>query len=642
MRCHLGVDTECRIASKELSKDVSYNFTVAAGGSLGTPMSALDTIAGLEDFGDVVNAPPASTTQPAVAIKVLDKRHNSIYMWSLDRLNQQLQKMRNITSFIDRPAYAQHFSASEPFYDNPAPVYSFIGNAMVSLAPLARKMSSTVTVPIFCRYTAEAIGSCRVDIKVANPLPIATSPRGSAPSTRASSPLPNSKATASSKLNFFVTIDSVKGLSSVDFSSLHCQIRLTSFTGARSKATSAKAAAEEVYVSSALDMDQHPLSELKMRRTFAISVTPKVAAYLREGYAPIEFYAVVRPMYLERLERWDEMREQRMIPPRNPDAEVPPQLPLMRRSETDFVVEQVHDVVAWLQVMELGADGTYTPVPVLTQGALDPGSFCLHQGLQRRIAVSLFSNSGRQLPWASVTRFKLGNVRLLDAKGRVHEPQSKDLVDLKLLKQPKAEFKPDGTGKLDAEALWDSGAHDTILLNAVTATSQRVLLTATWLVEVETCADPVSFSMDMAVTIMARDARPPTNFLTFLSSSRVLSKTSTVFSLRLTPPLTRSAKELWRLDTSEKYVRGEDILSAWKPRGVSVVEDYTRLEFQAKRSADVQAIKAILGAASNSTQGSRGRKDEDAVLKKSLNLWQKKMGHAGEVSCGVVSIAPCH
>ena len=105
--------------------------------------------------------------------------------------------------------------------------------------------------------------------------------------------------------------------------------------------------------------------------------TSKVLNHLRQGYAPIEFFAALKPTYLERMERWDEMREQKQYRPNpSPSTESrPATLPPMRRSETDFVVEQVHDVVAWLQVCELGPDGSYMPVPVISQGRLDPGVF---------------------------------------------------------------------------------------------------------------------------------------------------------------------------------------------------------------------------------------------------------------------------
>jgi kinesin family member 1 len=588
----------------------------------------LEAIAGLDEFGDVADPVLASATQPSVGIKVIDKRHNALYVWSLDRLQQQIQRMRNLTTFIDRPAYSQHFSAEEPFYDSPPPEYSFIGNALVSLAPLSRRLSSTATVPIFCRYTAEAIGSCRVDLKIVNVvLPPSRSANASAASTRPSSPIPGTLPTGS-KISFFLTVDSVKGLSSHDFSAAHMQVRLSSFVGP-SRPT------EEVYTSSALDMDKSILSELKFRRSFSLQVTSKMAMYLRTAYAPIEFFAKIKPTYLERMERWDEMREQRgfhLKPEANgtPSSESSLSVPLppMRRSETDFVVEQLHDVVAWLQVCELASDGQYVPVPVLSQGLLDPGSFTLHQGLQRRVVLQLASNSGRQLPWTQIIRVKVGCVRLLDPKGRVHESTSKDLVDLTLLKDQTVDFPPDGTGTLSAVALWDSSVHDSPLLNRVTAANQRILLQLHWYVTADTCLDPIHFQMDLAVTMAARDARPPSKLMSLLGSSKILSKTSTVFSVRLTPPLTRSPKDLWRLDTSEKYVRGEEVLGTFKPRGISVVEDYSRLVSTEQRAADVQAIKVVLAAAPPPPPSDW--LDSDEILRKSLGLWQKQFGHQGK------------
>jgi kinesin family protein 1 len=434
-----------------------------------------------------------------------------------------------------------------------------------------------------------------------------------------------------SKLSFFLTVDSVKGLSSHEFSAVHLQVRLSSFVG--SALTS-----EEVFPSSAIDIDMSSLSDLKFRRSFSVVTSAKALAHLRQGYAPIEFFAVVKPMYLERLEHWDELRDQKSTPPSGPStpplAGQPVTLPPMRRSETDFVVQQTHDVVAWLQICELGLDGQYVAVSVISQGALDPGAFSLHQGLQRRIILSLSSNSGQQLPWIEFTKMRLGNVRLLDPKGRVHDSTSKAIINLPLLKEQDLEFKPDGTGVLRAEALWDSSVHDSLLLNRVTAANQRILLQISWFVAVESCSEPVQFSMDMAITIQTRDARPPTRFLSFFGSSKILSKTSTVFNVHLSPPLTRSPKDLWRLDTSEKYVRGEESLGVWKPRGLSVVEDYSKLVATERRAADVQAVRVILAnSTQRPTQADSMVWGSEVLLQKSLDLWQKQFGHRGKV-CG--------
>ncbi|KAF8883405.1 hypothetical protein BD779DRAFT_1539769 [Infundibulicybe gibba] len=619
---------EANIISRELGKEVSYNFMVSSGGSLAAPSSSVDTIAGLDQFGDVTDRALASATQPSVAVKILDKRHDAIYVWSLDRMQQQLQRMRNLTTYIDRPSYTRHFSSDEPFYDSPPPEYSFIGNALISLAPLSRRLSSTTTVPIFCRYTAEAIGSCRVDIKIVNVTLPAKYLGGSTSSTRSSSPAPGA-VPSGSKLSFFLTIDSVKGLSSHDFSALHLQVRLSSFVGP-------SVPSEEVFPSSTLNTDTASLSELKFRRSFSIVASSKVLNHLRQGYAPVEFFATVKPTYIERLERWDELREVKQLPPsstNNSTPEVRPAvLPPMRRSENDFVVEQSHDVVAWLQISELGPDGQYVPVPVVSQNSLDPGAFFLHQGLQRRVVLSLSSDSGQQLPWSEFTKMRLGNVRLLDLKGRVHDSTSKAMATLPLLKEQTLEFKPDGTGALSTEALWDSSIHDSLLLNRVTAANHRILLQLNWSIAVETCGEPVAFNMDFAITMQTRDASPPSKLLTFFGSNKILSKTSTLFSVRLSPPLTRSPKDLWRLDTSEKYVRGEETLGVWKPRGISVVEDYSRLITTERRAADVQAIRVILATMPPRPMPSdtiAWRADE--LVKKSLDLWQKQFGHRGEI-----------
>ncbi|PFH50565.1 hypothetical protein AMATHDRAFT_60839 [Amanita thiersii Skay4041] len=619
---------EANIISKELGKEVSYNFTISSGGCLAAPSSCIDTIAGLDQFGDVADPVLVSSTQPSVAVKVLDKKNNVIYTWSLDRMQQQLQRMRNLTTYIDRPSYTQHFSSDEPFYHLPPPAYSFIGNSLLSLAPLSRRLSSTSTVPIFCRYTAEAIGSCRVDLKIVNLLLSSKYLNGSAASTRSSSPAPGT-VPPGSKLHFSLTIDQVKGLSSHDFSSVHLQVRLSSFVNSTNTS-------EEVYPSPSIDLDASTLSDLKFRRTFSIVTSNKVLTHMKQGYAPIEFFAALRPTYLERLERWDDLREQK--PYRLPTPEVTPAepkpagLPAMRRSETDFVVEQSHHVVAWVQIHELAPNGSYSPVPAIARGNLDPGAFLLHQGLQRRICIKLSSDSGQQLPWSEFTKVRIGNVRLLDMKGRLHESTSKPLVTLPLLKDQLMEFRPDGTGLLSCEALWDSSVHDSLLLNRVTLANQRVLLQLAWAVAVDTCSDPIEFTMDIAITMRTRDASPPSRLMTLFGSTRILSKTSSIFKVRLLPPLTRSPKDLWRLDTSEKYVRGEEVLGSWKPRGISVVEDYLRLVTTERRAADVQAIRVLLAHhPPRPIQPENLAWRSDGLLKNTLALWQKQSGHRGKI-----------
>lgn len=697
--------------SNELGKRVSYNFAIASGGSLAVPTSAVDSITGLDQFGDVADSILRSNTQPSVAIKVIDYKHNAIYVWSLDRLQQQLQRMRNLTTFIDRPLYTQHFSSDEPFYDSPPPEYSFIGNALISLAPLLKRLSSRLIVPIFCRYTAEAIGSCRVEIKLVGlQVPMKyRNEHGSlvGASMRAGTPVPGT-IPVGTKLSFVLTVDCVKGFLSHDFSAVHLQVRLSSLVGGTVTTTMEKGISEEVFPSTVVEMEHGSLSDLKFQRSFNVVASSKVVNHFRHGYAPIEFFASLKPMYLERMERWDEMREQKrkkddgssssLSSSTSASTSSPSQSssgsssgshlsvapsdsqasslgttvtstttatatagatastggisqPVMRRSENDFVVAQTHDVVVWMQICELGLDGKYVGVPVISQGSVDPGAFSIHQGLQRRIVVELSSNSGQQLPWREVTKMKIGNVRILDLKSHViRESSSKAFVTLALQKEQRLEFRPDGTGLLRAEGLWDSSLHDSELLNCVTGSNRRVMLRIVWGVDVEICEEPVEFGMDVGVVVCARDATRPSSrsssssgFLTFFGGSiRVLAKTSTLFNVKLTPPLTRSVNDLWRLDTSEKYVRGEEILGicSWKPRSLTVVEDYERLVMTERRSADVQAMRVIVMASAVSRQVHRPHDDDacfsiwkaEDILRRMIQLWQKRLGYRAKVS----------
>jgi kinesin family protein 1 len=211
-----------------------------------------------------------------------------------------------------------------------------------------------------------------MDLKITNVISSTRRAQSSAAPARATSPTPTiTSLSAGSKLMFLLAVDAVKGLFSHDFSAVHFQVRLSSFVGLA-------LAAEEVFPTPVLDMDTSTLSELKFRRTFSIVVTAKVLAHLRQGYAPVELFATLRPTYLERMERWDEMRDHRPSPARDATPMAipllrPPALPPMHRSETDLVVEQLHDVVAWFEVCELGPDGEYAPVHVVAQGDLDPG-----------------------------------------------------------------------------------------------------------------------------------------------------------------------------------------------------------------------------------------------------------------------------
>lgn len=361
-------------------------------------------------------------------------------------------------------------------------------------------------------------------------------------------------------------------------------------------------------------------------------MTAEVAEHLRSGYARIDLFAKCHASFLERLTRWDDLREL-LEESSSPGDKTSPTLPssgTMRRSESDFVQEETHDISSRLQLLEIDSSGQWAPVQVLAQSASDAGSFFIQQGLQRRIRLFLLHGSGKALKWLSISRATIGQVRILDRE--VATTDKSQEVELKLLPvandQEDVVFHPDGTSTLTADALWDSSAHDSLFLNRPSPSGQRVLLRLTFLVQIESAEKPAVFSHDFSVKVQARGAAGPGYFSTgFFSSNRLLQQTTSLFSLVLSPSPTRSSADLWRLDTSQSYVRGEEFLpQGWKLRGVSTVKDFLQLRKIERLAADVRAVESFIASCDSPSSSSHPTQSDDEVKKKVLNFWTSYTG----------------
>jgi kinesin family protein 1 len=613
---------EANVISRELDKRVTYQFTVVGRPPLGLPTSAIDSISGLSEFDDVSDPALANAPRPCLAIKVIDHKNKAIYVWSLDKLQQRLAIMRNLYSFIDKPSYSQHLNWEDPFYDSPPPSYSFLGSALVSLAPLSRNLAIDTVAQIIPCFTEKPFASCPIQIK---PLSIVQPPSNgvqngesvTADTSSFSIPL-------GSKITLEIIVDRAAGFSPSDFSSVHCQFRQSAIAGASSSGTP-----DEIFTSSATAPNKSCETSLRFRRTIALDVTPELRRHLASSFASIDFFGEVRPNHLVKVESWDESRTKRSLPAHFTNGNGS-DLPAGRLSETELVTEQKHDVVVSVQVTELSADGQYTPVQLIALNSLDRGAFFLRQGIQRRIVLTLTHNSGRQWPWTRIARVSLGEVRLLDSKGMVHGSRVQEPTVLQPSNKPVAEFRDDGTSSITFVAPWDSSTHNSPLLNRTTPSGSRALMRLAWDVEADNCEGPVGFNMDIAVTVQGRDARAPSKLMSLLSSSRILSRASALFAIRLTPFMTKRTSDIWRRDTSRTYVRGEENLGTWRPRGVALIDEHVKLVARAREVAEVDATKAIL--ASLPQLPPVHIEDEEQTLRRVLSLWQKQFGTKADVS----------
>ncbi|GAA5983840.1 hypothetical protein JCM5350_007569 [Sporobolomyces pararoseus] len=610
---------EANVLSRELKKGVSYQFVVIESE---VPKASSSQIAGLDDIEEESDPALANCVKPCIGVKVLDRRHQSISLWSLSKLRQRLESMRNLYKWIDKPQYSQHFSLEDPFYESSAlsETFSLVGSGLVSLVPLFRNMPSKQTVQISSPYIADPIGSCQISIE---PVTISRNPEDSRQSSDATNPL-----VEGSILRVRVTVDRVQGIDKNEFAA--AQIRLSS-----SSLFGVERPIEDVQTSDSIDLFSASPSTLTISSEFEITLTSAVLTFLQSSYGTFNFFARPRMAHLDKIERWDEARDcsetskqANALPVRGGD---PTDRDVTRRPENDFILEQQHDVLAKIEIRELGERGEYVPVPVVSSNPLDAGAFFLRQGLQRRFVLNLSHNSGRAFDWKRLSKVSLGNVRMFDNRGRIHAATAAADAELRGMGNSRPQFSSDGNSTLTWAAAWDSSIHDSPHLNCNTPSGARALIRLSFEIEAGGVAGSVPFSMDVAVTVSSRDSRPPNKLFNMLTSTRLSSSVTSIFSVRLSPFTTRKPGELWRLDTAETFVRGEESLAGWKPRGLTLVRDYDTSHKTKIMLADVEASKSVV-AAFELTLPTVEDMPREERLRQVISLWQKRFGSCDEIS----------
>ena len=529
---------EGNVFSREFDKKVTYQFTIVD--EIGAPVSALEGISALAELEDVSDPALTSVPTPFVAVKVIDQRNQSVYVWSIERFEQRVQQMQRLFSLLDKPAYSRHFNLEDPFYHTSPPTYSFIGTASFGLVPLARRISLLTSLRLYSRFTGQQIGACTIRVK---PLGV------SAASSKGQSPSLAAELEEGCQYSFEVNIDSLTGLDGADFSSVHCQLRLSSLIGMSS-------GAEDVMASPAAELDANGTTRLRLRKTFTVTVNRGVLQHMQSDLAQIEFFAVCKAAYLVKCEKWDETKEEKA--PLRPwqldrsESELAAHT-TGRRAETELLVDQIYDCKAIIAVQELSPNGQYLPVQLVRNSPLDPGVFNCHQGLQRRLHIILAHGSGRQWLWRGVENVKIGKIRLLDPKGHLLDSNGRSsAVALQATSGTSGEvqYRADGTTTLAFVANWDSSAHDSLFLNRTTAAGHRVLLEISWELVVPACKEAIPFSVDVGLAMQMREARSPSKLFSLFSSAKAADQATSMFQVRLTPVTTNKPSELWRLNTA--------------------------------------------------------------------------------------------
>jgi kinesin family protein 1 len=166
---------------------------------------------------------------------------------------------------------------------------------------------------------------------------------------------------------------------------------------------------------------------------------------------------------------------------------------------------------------------------------------------------------------------------------------------LKLSQSPIFRENANGTKSLTIYAQWDSSVHNSLLLDRVTQDKYRVQMTISWEISSEKLAEPMKFSQKVCVQILSRTfVRQTSMFSALWQNIRFVRSSTGIFTLTMRPAPIKKVGDLWRLNSQHDYVKGEENLTSWTPRGVSLVSDFITARRKKRRAADIVTTETIL------------------------------------------------
>ncbi|XP_066140161.1 kinesin-like protein unc-104 isoform X2 [Euwallacea fornicatus] len=258
------------------------------------------------------------------------------------------------------------------------------------------------------------------------------------------------------------------------------------------------------------------------------------------------------------------------------------------------------DVLVWFEICELAPNGEYVPVVVEHSDDLPcRGLFLLHQGIQRRIRITIVHDQASEIKWRDVRELVVGRIRN-SPESEEDEDTDNSVLSLGLFPGEYLEISGDDRVMFRFEAAWDSSLHNSPLLNRVTSPGEQIFMTISAYLELENCGRPAIITKDLSMVIYGRDARTGPRSLKHLFSGTYrnaeANRLSGVYELLLRRASEAGVQRRQRrvLDTSSTYVRGEENLHGWRPRGDSLIFDHQWELEKLTRLEEVERVRHTL------------------------------------------------
>ncbi|XP_054265654.1 kinesin-like protein unc-104 [Macrosteles quadrilineatus] len=634
---------EANAISVELKKRVQFQFTLLTD-TLYSPLPP-DMIPVAEDEAEEEERPFPRTI---VAVEVLDTKNGATHYWTLEKLRQRLELMREM--YLNEaelsptsPDYnIESLTGGDPFYDR-FPWFRMVGRSFVYLSnlmypvPLIHKVAivnEKGDVKGYLRIAVQAvndeesgehISGVRQSAKITfdddylfghyrNKKAIqaeervveghahheklegdlecdADSGRGdsSVCSEAKEEELPPHLA-VNNEFTFRVTVLQAIGVST-EYADIFCQFN---FLHRHDEAFSTEPVKNTGKGT--------PLGFYHVQN-ITVSVTKSFVEYIKTQPIVFEVFGHYQQHPLHRDAKQEGHVRQppkRMLPPSIPISQPvrSPKFGVLPSPCTSHVHAK-YDVLVWFEICELAPNGEYVPAVVDHSDDLPcRGLFLLHQGIQRRIRITIVHEHAPELRWKDVRELVVGRIR------NTPEPEEEDndssVLSLGLFPGELVEIPGDDRVMFRFEAAWDSSLHNSPMLNRVSAYGEQIFMTISAYMELENCGRPAIVTKDLSMIIYGRDARVGPRSLKHLFSGNYrnaeANRLSGVYELVLKRASEAGVQRRQRrvLDTSSTYVRGEENLHGWRPRGDSLIFDHQWELEKLTRLQEVEKVRHTL------------------------------------------------
>ncbi|CAB3378476.1 Hypothetical predicted protein [Cloeon dipterum] len=622
---------EANAISVELKKKVQFQFTLLTD-SLYSPLPP-DLMPPEEEEEE--ERPVARTI---VAVEVQDLKNGATHYWTLEKLRQRLELMREMYHneaelSPTSPDYnVENLTGGDPFYDR-FPWFRMVGRGFVYLSnlmypvPLIHKVAIVnekgdvkgwlrVAVQAVLEDNSEYASGVRQSARIAfdeevhkpkrtvthqlEPVKLeeievndCDSGRGdsSVSSDAKDEELPDHLAVGR-EFTFRVTVLQAVGVST-EYADIFCQFN---FLHRHDEAFSTEPVKNTGKGT--------PLGFYHVQN-ITVTVTKPFLEYIKTQPIVFEVFGHYQQHPLHKVAKQDCGRQppRRMLPPHIPISQPvrSPKFGALPSPSTSHVHAK-YDVLVWFEICELAPSGEYVPCVVEHSDDLPcRGLFLLHQGIQRRLRITIVHEHAAELRWRDVRELVVGRIR------NTPEPEEEDndnsVLSLGLFPGEVIEIPGDDRQMFRFEAAWDSSLHNSPLLNRVTANGEHIFMTISAYMELENCGRPVIVTKDLSMVLYGRDARTGPRSLKHLFSGNYknteANRLSGVYELVLkraseagSPGVQRRQRRV--LDTSSTYVRGEENLHGWRPRGDSLIFDHQWELEKLTRLQEVEKVRHLL------------------------------------------------